>query len=358
MTRITLLAGAMAALALGAAPAVAQMQQKGPEGGGLPQMQGAPSGQPSQGLPQKAEPKGSAEKGTAQGRTEPGKGATQTEPKGKSGQGTTEKSEPKSKTEKGTAQGKSEPGKGTAQTEPKGKSGQGTAEKAEPKSKAEKGTAQGKSEPGKGAAQTEPKGTEPGKAAKAPDKGSAGRVQLSEQQRTNVGQTVLKERSVNRVTNVNFSINVGTRVPRSVRLAVLPASVIAIVPAYRSYRYFVVDEQVCIVDPATYEVVEIVTVSDRTATRGPASSGHLVLTEEERSIILSEIDLRGGSTLGLGALTEGAEIPRNVELRTFPMTVVEKVPKVKDYKFFTAENRVAIVDPQGARVQLVIGERR
>jgi uncharacterized protein DUF1236 len=361
MTRTMLLAGTMAALALGAAPAVAQMQQKGPEGGGLPQMQGAPSGQPSQGSPQgaqKAEPKGPAEKGTAQGRSEPGKGAAETEPKGKSGQGTAEKVEPKSKTEKGTAQGKSEPGKGTAQSEPKGKAGQGTAEKAEPKSKAEKGTAQGKSEPGKGAAQTEPKGTEPGKAAKAPDKGSAGRVQLSEQQRTNVGQTVLKERSVNRVTNVNVSINVGTRVPRSVRLAVLPASVIAIVPAYRSYRYFVVDERVCIVDPATYEIVEIVTVSDRTATRGRASSSHLVLTEEERSIILSEIDLRGGSTLGLGVLTEGAEIPRNVELRTFPATIVEKVPKVKEYRFFTAENRVAIVDPQGARVQLVIGERR
>jgi hypothetical protein len=184
------------------------------------------------------------------------------------------------------------------------------------------------------------------------------RVQVSEQQRTNVSQTLIKEKQINRVTNVNFSINVGTRVPRSVRLAVLPASVVAIVPAYRSYRYFVADERICIVDPASYEIVDVIEVSDRTAGTSSGTTARLVLTEEEKEIILSEVDMRDGSTLGLGALTEGAEVPRRAELREFADTIVQKVPKVKGYRYLAAENRVAIVEPQGQKVALVIEQRR
>ena len=184
-------------------------------------------------------------------------------------------------------------------------------------------------------------------------------MQITEEKRTNIHQTILKERNVNRVTNVNFSINIGTRVPRSVRLAVLPASVITIVPEYRSYRYFVVDDQICIVEPTTYEIVEVIRVSDRTAARdNRGGSAKLVLTEDERAFLLREIDLRGDSTLGIGVLVEGSDVPRDVSLKTFPATVVERVPKVRDYKFVTAENRLAIVDPRGSKVQLVIEGRR
>ncbi len=66
----------------------------------------------------------------------------------------------------------------------------------------------------------------------------------------------------------------------------------------------------------------------------------------------------GGSTLGLGAIAEGADVPRDARVQAFPDVVVQKVPKVKGYKFFTAENRVAIVDPQGSKVQLVLEHRR
>jgi hypothetical protein len=170
----------------------------------------------------------------------------------------------------------------------------------------------------------------------------------------------VKERNVNRVNNVNFSVSISTRVPRSVHLVALPPSVIAIAPSYRAYRYFVVGVQLCIVDPATYEIVDVIVVSDETAVRTDrrGAPAILVLTPEERELILSEIELREGSTMGLGALSEGAEVPRGVELRVFPGTVVEKVPKVRGYKFFTAENRLAIVDPQGSKVQLVIESRR
>jgi hypothetical protein len=66
----------------------------------------------------------------------------------------------------------------------------------------------------------------------------------------------------------------------------------------------------------------------------------------------------GGSTLGLGAIAEGADVPRDVQVRAFPDAIVQKVSKVKGYRFFTAENRLAIVDPQGSKVLLVIEQRR
>jgi hypothetical protein len=261
------------------------------------------------------------------------------------------KAEPKGK---GAAQGemKEQPGKGTAQTAPK--DGKGTAEKAaEPKDKATKGKAEKSPEP-------KDKATK-GTAEKAPEPkdnaGSANRVQLTEEKRTNVGQTFAKDTNLNRANNVNISINVGTRLPRSVRLVAVPAAIIAIVPEYRSYRYVVVNDQVCIVEPNSYEIVEIIPVSGQTAARS-GSGATLVLSEDERAIILREIDMGGASTMGLGAIAEGADVPRDVQVRAFPDAVVQKVAKVKDYKFFTAENRLAIVNPQGTKVQLVIEQRR
>jgi len=378
---ILLMSSALALVLCAAAPASAQMQSK--EGSGMP------GGNATSGEGRAAKEQGSqtsAEKG--QKRAEP-KGMTQGETKGQPGQSgkSTTQSEPQGKS-KGTAETQpKEPGaKGSAQTQPKEpgskgsvqtqqpaeKGGKGTAETQPPES-GKKGSAQTQPEPGgKGSAQTqskEPSGkgtaTETGKGtgpkgsdtAKGPSGGN--RVQLSEQQRSTVHSTILKESNVNRATNVNFSVSVGTRVPRSVHLVALPASVLSIVPQYRSYQYFVANDQICIVDPSSYEIVEVISGSGRTAgadTRG--STARLMLTEEEKEIIVSEVGDNGGSTMGLGALREGAEVPRGVQVRAFPEQVVQQVPKVEKYRYFTAENSVAIVDPQASRVEFLIESRR
>lgn len=304
----------------------------------------APASAQTKGGEEKAAPSQQREPSAAQKETP----AQQGEPK--------QKAEPKSKGAQGEMK---EPGKGTAQTKPNDT--KGTAEKAEPKDKATKGTAEKAPTPqdkGKGTAEKAPapQDKSPKGAASEPNKaGTGNRVQLTEEKRTNVSQTILKDRNVNRATNINVSINVGTRLPRNVHLVGLPASVIEIVPEYRSYSYFVKDDQICIVDPNSYEIVEVIPTSGQVATRsGPAT---LVLSDEERSIVLHEVDMSDGSTLGLGALSEGSDIPRGVKVRAFPETVVQKVPKLKGYSFFTAENRLAIVGQHGSKVQLVL-ERR
>ena len=179
--------------------------------------------------------------------------------------------------------------------------------------------------------------------------GERNRVHITEQQRVDVHRDVLKERNVNRV-RVNTEVRVGLRVPRSVRLAVLPASVVAVVPAYRTYRYFVADDRICIVEPTTYEIVDVITPSSQVATH-PG----LQLSAQEQQIILREVDLgAAGSTLGLGALSEGASVPRNVQLLDLPVTVVDRIPRLNSYKYFVAEQQVAIVDPAGASVQALV----
>ncbi|MBI5114258.1 MAG: DUF1236 domain-containing protein [Rhodovulum sp.] len=83
-------------------------------------------------------------------------------------------------------------------------------------------------------------------------------MNLSSEQRTRIHQTIIRESNVPRVNSVDFSLSVGTTVPRSVRLARVPASVIEIYPAWRSYEYFVVGDQIVIVDPGNMHIVAVI----------------------------------------------------------------------------------------------------
>jgi Protein of unknown function (DUF1236) len=352
MTRSALLASTAVALVLGLAPANAQMQQeRGQQDKGATERSQTQDQKGQSGASDKStEPKDKAPKGSAQ---------RDTEPKDKSTKGTAEGNDRNDKARKSAADRPESRDKGAADRPSEPKDRKGSADKGgEPKDKATKGTAERETPSRDKAARDK---AAPDKAAGTERSGSSQRVQLTDEKRTNVNQTILRDRNVNRINTVNFSINVGTRVPRSVRLVALPTSVIEIVPEYRSYRYFVVDDQICIVEPSTYEIVEVIRVSDRTAGRDSRAGGGaaaLMLTEKEKEILLREVDLRSDSTLALGALTEGAEVPRDVSLRTFSAAVVEQVPKVRDYKYVTAEHRLAIVDPRGSKVELVIEDRR
>jgi hypothetical protein len=59
------------------------------------------------------------------------------------------------------------------------------------------------------------------------------------------------------MASVNFSINVGSVVPRTVRYVALPSTVITIYPAWRGYSYFLVGDQILVVDPRTNRIVAV-----------------------------------------------------------------------------------------------------
>ncbi|HEY2534605.1 MAG TPA: DUF1236 domain-containing protein [Xanthobacteraceae bacterium] len=82
-------------------------------------------------------------------------------------------------------------------------------------------------------------------------------VQLSESQRTQIKNIVVKDRNVAHVSSPNFRIAVGSAVPHNVHVAVLPPDVVRVVPEYRGFDYIVVSDQLLIIDPETMEIVTI-----------------------------------------------------------------------------------------------------
>jgi len=81
-------------------------------------------------------------------------------------------------------------------------------------------------------------------------------VQLTPQQRQQVYQMVMKEKSAAPAPS-GISLRIGAKVPATVQLSELPDSVAAQMPNLRQYKYIVAQNQVALVDPATNEIVEI-----------------------------------------------------------------------------------------------------
>jgi hypothetical protein len=97
-----------------------------------------------------------------------------------------------------------------------------------------------------------------GAAASSASAAKRGSASLTSEQRTKIHQTIVRQGNAPRVANVNFSVSVGTTVPRSVRLVAVPAPIVEIQPAWRGYEYFMVGDQVVIVDPDTMQIVAII----------------------------------------------------------------------------------------------------
>lgn len=86
---------------------------------------------------------------------------------------------------------------------------------------------------------------------------AASSVALSPDQETRVHEIVTGS-NVHRVDNVNFSLAVGTVVPRTVHLYPVPESIVEIIPQYRGFDYIVVGNDLVIIDPDTLEIVAVV----------------------------------------------------------------------------------------------------
>jgi hypothetical protein len=179
------------------------------------------------------------------------------------------------------------------------------------------------------------------------------RASLSQEQRTQMREKLSSHREA-RVTNVNFSINIGTRVPRDFRAVhVLPADIVAIVPQYRGYRYFIYEERVVIIHPQRYEIVEVIEV-DGGPRRGGSVTATLSLSPPQRTLIVRHIP-RDHVARGVSIeLALGAEVPSTVELYEFPEEVLVEVPSLKPYRYVVLERRVAVVDPSNRAVVEVL----
>lgn len=109
---------------------------------------------------------------------------------------------------------------------------------------------------GLAAAQTSPMSPPPS-ASPGGSASQSGSLQLNAQQKTQIFQTVTKEK-VKTPPPANLQLSVGSQVPASVELYPLPANVVSQVPSAKQYKYTVAQNQVVLVDPTNMKIVDII----------------------------------------------------------------------------------------------------
>jgi hypothetical protein len=82
-------------------------------------------------------------------------------------------------------------------------------------------------------------------------------VNITPEKRTRIHEVIVNERNAPRVSSPNFNVSVGAQVPRTVRFAALPRTIVEIEPEWRGFEYFMIGDQIVIVDPKTMEIVAV-----------------------------------------------------------------------------------------------------
>ena len=172
---------------------------------------------------------------------------------------------------------------------------------------------------------------------------------LDDRQRTRVTESITKL-NARPVENVNFSLSVGTVVPRDVRFQPLPADVVEVVPQYRGYNFFVVRDDIVIVDPSSYQIVDVLPRTGRATAAAPASR-KMTFSDTDRAVIRkharsarTEQRTTGSSTTSTRARV-GDRLPDSVEIRSFPEEVYRESPALREYRYIERDNRTYVVEP-------------
>ena len=85
-------------------------------------------------------------------------------------------------------------------------------------------------------------------------------VSLSTEQKTTIRQKVLTANAPRVQGHVNFDIRVGVVVPRTVRIAPVPVTLVEIEPQWRGYMYFVSGDEIIVVEPGSLRIVAVLDV--------------------------------------------------------------------------------------------------
>ncbi len=172
---------------------------------------------------------------------------------------------------------------------------------------------------------------------------------LDDRQRTRVTESIT-ELNARPVENVNFSLSVGTVVPRDVRFQPLPADVVEVVPQYRGYNFFVVRDDVVIVDPSSYQIVDVLPRTGRATAAAPASR-KMTFSDTDREVIRKHArsarteQRTTGSSSSSTRVRVGDRLPDSVEIRSFPEEVYRESPTLREYRYIERDNRTYVVEP-------------
>lgn len=161
--------------------------------------------------------------------------------------------------------------------------------------------------------------------------------------------------SVKPLTHVDFSVSVGVAVPRTVELRPVPTTIVEIVPQYRGYDFFVVRDEVVIVEPRTHKIVDVIERGP-TRARAETTTRRVKLSAHQREIIRHHATKRrtvtttGTAPRTTTEVTVGETLPESVEVESFPEEVYREVPEVREYRYIERGDDLYLVDPSSRRV--------
>ena len=93
------------------------------------------------------------------------------------------------------------------------------------------------------------------------EEGAAGpNASLTGEKRTQVQKAFSSHRS-DAKADIDIAVSVGVAIPRHVHLVAIPDDIVVIVPEWRRYKYVIVKDTICIVDPDTYEIVDVLVLA-------------------------------------------------------------------------------------------------
>jgi hypothetical protein len=173
------------------------------------------------------------------------------------------------------------------------------------------------------------------------------RSQASDQQRREVRQRLFGNPGVQRISRrqLNVALAMGSRIPRHHRLYRFAPALLAIIPAYAAYQYLIVDDTICVVDPDSYAIVDVIPSSIEQASLQSADRPALALSTDQMRCVYAATPKDQARSNRRVRLALGAEIPRNVELFAFPEEGLACAPELAGYRYIVVEDDVVIVDP-------------
>jgi hypothetical protein len=196
--------------------------------------------------------------------------------------------------------------------------------------------------------------SQPGTGQAANHQGVTTSTQISEQQRTQVRETLSRDRAAISRENqkLNIQVTIGAELPNRVRLRSLPPDIVRIAPQYRGYDYTIIEDEIVILEPRTRRVVEVIEEPGRARqTTSRMSTVQQVLTDDQRQTLRQSVQRSAttGSTSSIGGLDAGC-----MTLQNLPDEMARANPDLRNYKMLTIGQQLVLIDPQQQKVVEVI----
>jgi hypothetical protein len=110
-------------------------------------------------------------------------------------------------------------------------------------------------------------------------------------------------------------------------------------PQYRGYDFFVVRDDIVIVEPSTHKIVDVLPHSGRSIAAAPASH-KTTFSDRDREVqhARSRTEQRTTGSVASTRVQVGERLPDSVEIRSFPEEIYRESPTLREYRYIERDN--------------------